>query len=130
MTPAMTTCTCGGEIRPSYIGPAPIIGALAAKGEITYPAACQQCKKTYPDTVSISMTAADLGLVSDRISPSTRQELAKGATEISPGSFQIELPEDRAIDLASKAANLGLLTIAATIRRELSALALLRRQRA
>src|SRR5437868_9955315 len=102
MTTHTTTCSCGSEIRPSYIGPAPIAGALASKGDITYPAACEQCGKTYVDVVSIPMTVEDLAMVGDRLSPSTRQELAAAATELTTGRYQVEIAEDRARDLASK----------------------------
>lgn len=123
------TKRCGGEIRPSYIAAAPIVGALAAKGDITYPASCQQCGKTFVDVVSIPMTVTDLAMVRDRLSESTRQELAAAATELTPGCYQVEITEDRARDLAAKAANLGLAAIANTVRQELSRLALQRRQR-
>src|SRR2546421_6404715 len=115
ITQTPTTCTkragdraesCGGEIRPSYIGPAPIIGALAAKGEMTYPAACQACGTTYADVVSVPMTLGDLEMVRDRLSQSTRQELQQTATELTDGSYQVEMADDRARDLASKAATL------------------------
>jgi hypothetical protein len=128
----MTTRTCeacGGEIRPSYIGPAPILGAQASKGDMTYPAACQGCGKTYADILSISLTLADLEMVQDRLSPSTRQELTATAAELSPGCFDVALAEDRARDLASKAANLGLVAIADKVRHELNGLAKQRRQR-
>lgn len=123
------TKRCGGEIRPSYIAAAPIVGALAAKGEITYPAACQKCGKTYVDVVSIPMTVVDLAMVRDRLSESTRQELAATATELTSGCYQVEIAEERARDLAAKAANLGLVAIANTVRQELSSLTLQRRQR-
>ena len=129
MATRTTTCSCGGEIRPSYIGAAPIVGALAAKGEITYPATCQQCGKTHVDVVSISMTVEDLAMVKDRLSESTRQELAAAATALASGGYQVEIAEDRARDLASKAANLGLVTIANTVRQELNSLTRERRQR-
>jgi hypothetical protein len=138
MTTRTTTCTaqradrsetCGGEIRPSYIGAAPIVGALAAKGEMTYPAACQRCGKTYVDVVSVPMTAADLAMVGDRLSEDTRRELARTATELTAGCYQVEIAEDRARDLAAKAANLGLVAIATTVRQELSSLTQQRRQR-
>ena len=136
MTTRTRTCTehskdrtepCGGEIRPSYIAAAPIVGALAAKGETTYPAACQQCGKTYVDVVSVPMTVEDLAMVRDRLSESTRQELAATATALTSGGYQVEIAEDRARDLASKAANLGLVTIANTVRQELNSLTLQRR---
>ena len=128
----MTTATCeacGGEIRPSYIGPAPILGAQASKGDMTYPAACQGCGKTYADILSFEMTLADLEMVQDRLSPSTRQELAATAAERSPGCYDIALAEDRARDFASKAANLGLVVIADKVRHQLNGLATRRRQR-
>ena len=137
MTTRTPTCTekrrnaqeaCGGEIRPSYIGPAPIVGASAQKGDITYPATCQVCGKTYPDTVFFPMTVADLAMVGDRMSKSTRLELEATATEqVSSGGYKVELTEDRARDFASKAANLGLLPIANRIRQELDGLTLQRR---
>ena len=120
---------CGGEIRPSYIGPAPIIGALAAKGEITYPAACQECGTTYPDIVSVPMTLADLEMVRDRLSQSTRRELQETATELTGGCYAVTITEDRARDFASKAANLGLGVLANKVRQELDGLMLQRRQR-
>jgi len=129
MTTRTTTCTCGGEIRPSYIAPAPIVGALAAKGEIVYPAACQQCRKTYADVVSVPMTIADLIMVGDRLSESTRQELMTGANELSSGCYEVEIQEDRALDLASKAANLGLGPIAGKVREELRNLTRQRQER-
>jgi hypothetical protein len=121
--------SCGGEIRPSYIAPAPIVGALAAKGDMTYPAACQRCGKTYVDIVSIPMTGADLDLVRDRLSESARQELMATATELTPGCYEVAIAEDRARDFASKAANLGLLVIADKIRQEVNGLTAQRRQR-
>ena len=138
MTTRSLTCTeqsrdrtkpCGGEIRPSYIAAAPIVGPLASKGDITYPASCQECGKTYVDVVSIPMTVVDLAMVRDRLSESTRQELSAAATELTSGCYQVEITEDRARDFAAKAANLGLATIANTVRQELSNLTLQRRQR-
>lgn len=138
MTTLTRTCTervrntdepCGGEIRGSYTAPAPMIGAMAQKGDITYPAACRVCGKTYADIISIPMTLADLEMVGDRMSKSTRQELEAGATELTPGSYEVALTEDRARDLTSKAANLGLVTIASRVRQELNGLTLRRRQR-
>ena len=123
-----STC-CGGEVRPSYIAAAPIVGAQAAKGEMTYPATCQQCGKTYADMVSIPMTLEDFAMVKDRLSESTRQELAAGATELATGSYQVLIAEDRARDFAAKAANLGLVVMAETVRKELNGLALQRRRR-
>ena len=128
MTTRTASCTCGGEIRQSYIGPAPIIGALAQKGDVTFPAACQACGKTYPDVVSVPMTRADIDLVGQRLSESTRQELQTTAKEVAPGSYGVELTEDRARDLAAKAANLGLVVIANKIKQELNGLATQRRQ--
>ena len=137
-TRTATTCTeipknaheaCGGGIRPSYIGPAPIVGANAQKGDITYPATCEVCGKTYPDTVSVAMTVADLEMIADRMSRSSRQELQATATELPPGQYAVELTEDRARDFASKAANLGLVPIASKIRQELDGLMTQRRQR-
>src|SRR5712691_2615586 len=58
------------------------------------------------------MTLADLDMVADRLSESTRQELNVTATELTPGCYEVELTEDRARDLASKSANLGLAAIA------------------
>jgi hypothetical protein len=72
--------------------------------------------------VLISMTCADLDMVGDRLSPSTRQELHRTATEQAPGTYEVEMPEARARDLASKAANLGLMALAAKIQQELDAL--------
>jgi|RhiMetdeSRZDD1v2_1073273.scaffolds.fasta_scaffold107826_5 hypothetical protein len=137
MTTRFTTCTekgpnaaeaCGGEIRPSFIGPAPIVGATAQKGDITYPATCPACGKTYPDIVSIPMTRADFDMVGDRMSETTRLELRATATELEPGGYAVELTEDRARDFASKAANLGLLPIATKIRHELNSLTSQRRK--
>jgi hypothetical protein len=72
--------------------------------------------------VAVSMTLADLDMVGDRLSESTRQELKRTATEQTPGTYSVEMTETRAHDLASKAANLGLSTIANKIRQELDAL--------
>ncbi len=138
MTSRSPTCTerrrdraesCGGEIRPSFIDTAAIIGAMVSKGEITHPATCQGCGKTYADTVSVPMTLADLGMVGDRLSASTRQELEATATDLRGGCYEVEITETRAADLAAKAANLGLAVIANKIRHELSGLTLQRRQR-
>jgi hypothetical protein len=93
-----------------------------------YPAACQGCGKTYADVVSISMTLADLDMVRDRLSESTRQELTATATELTPGCYEVAMTEDRARDLASKTANLGLAPIANKVRQELSGLTIQRRQ--
>src|SRR5947207_11878644 len=120
--------SCAGEIRPSFIGPPTILGAALTKGEITHPAACQRCGKAYPDLVAVPMTVADLAMVGDRLSESTRQELRVTATELTPGCYEIEMTEDRARDLASKAANLGLAAIANKVRQELNGLAIQRRQ--
>jgi len=136
MTTQSTTCiavtpqgqSCGGNIHPSYSGPAPILGAAAQKGSITYPAACGVCGKTYPDVVSIPLTLADLDMIGDRMSESTRLALQATATELSPGSYEVELTEDRARDFASKAANLGLTPIASRIRQELNGLTIQRRR--
>ena len=128
MTTQTMTCTCGGEIRPSYIATAPV-NVLTPKGEITYPAACQGCGKTYADTVSIPMTLADLDMVGDRLSKSTRQDLVATATELTQGCYQVEIAEDRARDLASKVANLGLVPLANKVRQELNGLTIQRRQR-
>lgn len=128
MSTRSKTCTCGGDIRPSYIGPAPIIGALAQKGDVTFPATCQQCAKTHPDVVSVPLTRADIDLVGQRLSESTRQELQTTATELSPGTYGVELTEERARDLAAKAANLGLIVIANKIKQELTELTNQRRQ--
>ena len=68
------------------------------------------------------MTLADLDMVGDRLSESTRQELKRTATEQTSGTYAVEMTETRAHDLASKAANLGLSTIANKIRQELDAL--------
>ena len=132
LTTQIMTCTvpsCGGEIRPSYIAAAPAVGVQPAKGEITHPASCQQCGKTYADVVSIPMTVEDLAMVRDRISESTRQELAAAATALPSGLYQVEISEDRARDFAAKAANLGLVVMANTVRQELNSLTLQRRQR-
>ena len=72
--------------------------------------------------VVISMTLADLDMVGDRLSPSTRQELKRTATEQTPGRYVVEMTEARALDLASKAANLGLLALATRIQHELDTL--------
>jgi hypothetical protein len=101
---------------------------MAQKGEITYPAACQGCGKTYADMVSVPMTLADLDMVRDRLSESTRQELAATATELTPGCYEVEIAEGRAQDLASKAANLGLLAIATKVKQELNGLTIQRRR--
>jgi len=138
MTTHSTTCTkragvlsemCGGEIRPSYSETPAITDGLLTKGESTHPAACQRCGKTYADIVSVQMTLADLGMVGDRLSASTRQELHATATELTPGTYAVAMTEDRARDLASKSANLGLAAIASKIRQELNELAMERRQR-
>ncbi|MBM4439653.1 MAG: hypothetical protein FJ027_04465 [Candidatus Rokubacteria bacterium] len=127
MTTRTETCTCGGPIKPSYIAAAPILGALAAKGEMTYPAACETCGTTYVDVVSVLMTAADLKMVRDRLSQSTHDELMATATEAGPESFTVVIAEARARDLAAKSANLGLASIAKSLRQELDALTLERR---
>lgn len=138
MTTRTPTCTerrrdraesCGGEIRPSFIDTASIIGVMVPKGEITHPATCQECGKTYADIVSVPMTLADLDMVGDRLSASTRQELEATATELTPGCYEVEITETRAADLASKAANLGLAAIASKVRQELNSLTVQRRQR-
>jgi hypothetical protein len=74
--------------------------------------------------VVVSMTRADLDMVGDRLSPSTRRELHRTATEQAPGTYEVEMPETRARDLASKAANLGLIVLATRIQQELDALTL------
>ena len=138
MTTRVATCTkpardgavCGGEIRPSYSEAPATIDALTPKGETLHPAACERCGKTYADIVSVPMTVVDLDMVRDRLSESTRQELSATATELAPGSYQVEMTEDRARDLASKAANLGLAVIANKVRQELNVLTSQRRQRA
>jgi hypothetical protein len=79
--------------------------------------------------VSIPMTLEDFAMVKDRLSESTRQELAAGATELATGSYQVLIAEDRARDFAAKAANLGLVVMAETVRKELNGLALQRRRR-
>jgi hypothetical protein len=138
MVTRVQTCTerlgsgpdpCGGQIRPSYIGPAPIVGASAQKGDITYPASCQTCGKVYPDIVSLAMTPEDLAMVGARMSPSSREELEATATKLRSGGYEVALTEDRARDFAAKAANLGLVAIADKIRQELNALTSQRRQR-
>ena len=138
MTTPLRTCTerlgsdsapCGGEIRPSYIGPAPIISAQAPKGETTYPASCTACGKVYADVVSLEMTGEELAMVGARMSPSARDELEATATKLRAGSYHIELTEDRARDFASKAANLGLVAVAGKIRQGLDQLTIQRRQR-
>ena len=68
-------------------------------------------------------------MVRDRLSESSRQELAATATELTPGNYQVEIAEERARDFASKAANLGLAVIASKIRQELNGLMTQRRQR-
>jgi hypothetical protein len=138
MTTHTPTCTersadrseaCGGEIRPSYSETASIASAVSPKGEITHPAVCQRCGKTYADTVSVPMTLADFDMAGQRLSESTRQELEAKATELTPGCYAVEMTEDRARDLASKAANLGLAAIANKVRQELNGLTIQRRQR-
>ena len=137
MATRVETCTerlssrpepCGGDIRPSYIGPAPITGATARKGDITYPASCAVCGKSYSDVISIEMTGDDLAVVADRMSPHTRQELEATATKLRSGGYEVQLTEERARDFASKAANLGLVPLAGKIRQGLSDLTLQRRQ--
>ena len=66
------------------------------------------------------MTRADLDLVGQRLSESTRQTLQATATEFTAGSYKVELTEERARDLASKAANLGLVEIASRVPQELT----------
>ena len=135
MTKRTSTCTrrrdhaesCGGEIRPSFIDTASIIGALLPKREVTHPATCLDCGMTYEDSVSVPMTLADLEMVADRLSPSTRQELESTATEVTLGVYEVEISEHRASDLASKAANLGLAEMANRVRHELNALTVQRR---
>ena len=131
MTMPARTCTqrirataesCGGEIRPSYIATDAIVGARGQKTDVTHPAACAACGKTYVDMVSIAMTQDDLAMVGDRMSPSSRQELQVTATKLASGGFDVELTEDRARDFASKAANLGLGEFAHKIRQELATL--------
>ena len=138
MTTRIPTCTksagagsevCGGEIRPSYNETPATIDALSPQGERTHPAACQRCGKTYADIISIPMTLADLDMVADRLSESTRQELRVTATELTAGCYEVEMTEDRARDLASKSANLGLAVIATKVRQELNGLAMQRRAR-
>ena len=73
--------------------------------------------------IAVSMTRADVDIIGDRLSESTRQELLRAATEPTPGIYEIALTEARARDLAAKAANLGLLVIATTIRQGLDAIA-------
>ena len=136
MTTRIRTCsaptadrqgTCGGAIRPSYMATEVLQTAQAPK-EVTRPAACEQCGTTYEDVVSIAMTHADLDLVGQRLSPSTRQTLEAAATELTAGSYEVALTEDRARDLASKAANLGLVEIARRVRQELTGLTMERRK--
>ena len=95
--------------------------------EITHPAACQDCGTTYADSVSVPMTLADLDMVADRLSPSTRHELEATATEVTHGAYAVEITESRASDFASKAANLGLAEMANRVRQELNALTVQRR---
>jgi hypothetical protein len=85
---------------------------------------------TYEDSVSVPMTLADLEMVADRLSPSTRQELESTATEVTLGVYEVEISEHRASDLASKAANLGLAEMANRVRQELNALTVQRRNAA
>jgi hypothetical protein len=139
MTTRTSTCTvqndkesgqCGGNIHPSYIDIER--GAFGEpkfpQGELTHPAACETCGTTYPDILSIPMTRADLELIGQRLSESTREELQALATELLPGSYEIEMTEERARDLAAKAANLGLPPIANKIRQELNGLTSQRRK--
>jgi hypothetical protein len=72
--------------------------------------------------VIVSLTRADLDVVGDRLSPTTRQELHRTATEQAPGTYDVAMTETRARDLASKAANLGLMALAIKIQQELDAL--------
>ena len=85
---------------------------------------------TYADSVSVPMTLADLDMVADRLSPRTRDELEATATEVTPGTYEVEITESRASDLASKAANLGLAAMANRVRQELNALTVQRRNAA
>jgi len=73
-------------------------------------------------TGALTRKRADLDLVGDRLSPHTRQELHRTATEQAPGIYEVEMLETRARDLASKAANLGLMARATKIQQELDAL--------
>ncbi len=79
--------------------------------------------------VSVPLTPADLALIGDRMSESTRQGLKAAATEGEPGGYAIEMTEAAARDLAAKTANLGLTAIAAKVREELNGLTSQRRQR-
>ena len=72
--------------------------------------------------IVVSMTRADLDMVGDRLSPHTRQELHRTATEETPDIYQVAMAEVGARDLASKAANLGLTALASKIQQELGAL--------
>jgi hypothetical protein len=72
--------------------------------------------------VVVSMTHADLDMVGDRLSPTMRQELHRTATEQATGTYDVAMTETRARDLASKAANLGLMALATKIQQELDAL--------
>ena len=83
----------------------------------------------YPDTISVPLSRAELDLVGQRISASTREELERAATEGPPGTFAVEVTEERARDLMAKAANLGLVSLASRLRQELDALTSQRRRR-
>ena len=136
MTTRSSTCStlvgaqnerCDGTIRPSYLEVATGAGAIVQK-DVLHPAACERCGATFPDTVTFAMSVAELEQVGNRLSPSTRQELQAVATELRPGTYSVQLDEDRARDLSAKAANLSLVDLAAKVRVELSALSLQRRR--
>ena len=139
MTTQVSTCTkptasgemCGGAIRPSRIEAAGAVLGVPRQpaAETVQPAQCERCATPYPDVVSVPMTGDDLQLIGQRVGESTRQRLKTVAKELTPASFQIEITEHDARDLASKAANLGLLPLAQKIRHELNGLTMERRGR-
>ncbi len=142
MTTRISTCTrpigphgepCGAVIRPSYVETTGTILGEPRKpaGEIVHPAKCERCAATYPDMVSIPLTSADLQLIGQRLAESTRQRLESLATasERTPGCYEVPITEHEARDLASKAANLGLIPLASKIRHEVNGLTVARRGR-
>src|SRR5262245_11946655 len=139
MTISSATCaarnakaeSCGGAIRPSYIETVPpnLGDARRTPRELLHAAECERCGTRYEDEIQFTMTGDELHTVAHRMSESTRQELQACATEVVPGSFEVKLFEDRARDFAAKAANLGLVAIAAKVRQEMNGLTLQRRKR-
>jgi hypothetical protein len=135
MTTRTTTCTkpsCDGQIRASYIDTqGSALGDLRTSSdkETVHPAECERCGTKYDDVLSVAMTSADLELIRQRLSESTRQKLQTTATEVTPGAYEIAMTEHDARDLASKAANLGLPPIANKVREALTGLTTERRQR-